>query len=188
METSERLFLGLHLYPLFKAEIESVAAYLRPLYPQQKWVNLEHVHFTVHFLGDTTPDQKQKVTALAREIAAATQPFSLMLEKMGAFPKPANPRIVWLGAAAESVAILEELYQRVTAPFIQAGFPVEHDHFTPHATLFRVRRDFPIVWDESVFQFKKTKPQTITELMLFKSVLTPAGSEYIPVVSYPFTK
>lgn len=183
---TERLFLGLHLDALFQTEIAVFAQQLRVLYPDQKWVNLRHFHFTIHFLGDTTAEQKQTAAELAREIAAATKPFLISLEGMGAFPSLTKPRVIWIGASKECRLALTGLYENVTKPFIAAGFPVEHETFTPHATLFRVRAETPIIWDKNVFQFPKTDLRQMHSLTLFKSVLQPHGSEYIPVETYPF--
>lgn len=186
MEKTERLFLGLHLYPLFQSQIKECADRLRQVYPEQKWVNLENVHFTIHFLGDVSAEKQRQVSLIARKVAAATLPFEIGLEGMGAFPSFNKPRIVWIGAAPFCRPHLEQLYQSVTRPLIQEGLPVEHETFTPHATLFRVRAENPIIWDETVFQFAASPLKPVSDLILFKSTLTIWGSEYIPVESYPF--
>ena len=183
---SERLFLGLHLDPLFKQEIIPAAEKLGKIYPDHKWVNLLFFHFTIHFLGDTTPDQKQKVMALAREIASRQKPFQIALEGMGAFPSLNKPRVIWIGASSGCQKDLAELYESVTQPLIAEGFPVEHEKFTPHATLFRVRAESPILWDSRTFQFPQTQNKTIDRIILFKSILTPQGSEYQPCEEFSF--
>ncbi len=186
MQDTERLFLGLHLDPLFQEEITVCAKKLYPLYPAHKWVKLRHFHFTIHFLGDTTPQQKEKVIVLASEVASAVKPFSTALENMGAFPSLKKPRVIWVGASEDCQKDLAALYEKVTRPFIKEGFPVEHEKFTPHATLFRVRADQPINWDENIFQFPRTESKVIDRMMLFKSVLGPDGSEYQPVEEFIF--
>ena len=186
METTERLFLGLHLDPLFQKEVAAFAEALRPLYPGHKWVRLRHFHFTIHFLGDTTAEQKEKIQAIARSVAENTKPFPVALEGMGAFPSLNKPRVIWIGAAEECKANLLDLYGKVTRPLISEGFPVEHETFTPHATLFRVRADSPIVWDERVFSFPKTSARCVDQLTLFKSESGESGSEYVPIETYPF--
>ncbi len=188
MEKMERLFLGLHLDPLFKEEITAHAKKLRELYPDQKWVNLRHFHFTIHFLGDSTPGQREKIARIAREIASQTKPFKVGLEGMGAFPSLNKPRVVWVGAAKKCLADLDDLYRKITIPLIAEGFPVEHESFTPHATLFRVRADKLIQWDPEFFQFPKTPLRRVDRLTLFKSTLTEWGSEYVPIDYYLFGK
>lgn len=186
MENTERLFLGLHLDELFHAEISAAAEKLKLLFPSHKWVKFRHFHFTVHFLGDTTLTQKERVVKLARDIARATQPFQIALENMGAFPSLQKPRVIWIGAARECQESLALLYKNVTRPFISEGFPVEHEKFTPHATLFRVRAEAPIVWNEEIFSFPKTSSKKIGRMMLFKSILGPEGSEYQPIEEFSF--
>jgi len=182
----ERLFLGLHLDALFQSEVAQHAEKLRALYPDQKWVRLRHFHFTIHFLGDTTPDQKERVMLRAQEIVATVKPFPIALKNMGAFPSLKKPRVIWVGAADDCQSDLAELYKKVTQPFAAEGFPVEHEKFTPHATLFRVRADAPIIWDDSIFNFPQTQPKIIDRMMLFKSILGPDGSEYQPVEEFLF--
>lgn len=186
METTERLFLGLHLDALFQNEIAAHAETLRSLYPDQKWVNLRHFHFTIHFLGDTARLQREKISVMARQIASQIKPFPIALEGMGAFPSLSKPRVIWIGVAKSCHNDLMRIYALVTKPLIAEGFPVEHETFTPHATLFRVRADHLISWDEKVFAFPKTSPRMIKSLSLFKSELNSAGSEYVPVETYPF--
>jgi len=186
MLQTERLFLGLNLDPLFHTEISVCAERLRPLYPDQKWVNLRHFHFTVHFLGDTNSAQKERVMRIAREVASQTKPFEVVLEGMGAFPSLSKPRVVWVGAARECLPALDNFYQRITTPLIAEGFAVEHESFTPHATLFRVRAESLIKWNSEVFQFPKTTLRMVDRLTLFKSTLTEWGAEYVPVDCYSF--
>ncbi|HCM42934.1 MAG TPA: RNA 2',3'-cyclic phosphodiesterase [Candidatus Omnitrophica bacterium] len=186
MEINERLFLGLHLDPLFKEEITAHAKKLRELYPNQKWVNLRHFHFTIHFLGDSSSEQREKIARIATEIASQAKPFDVALEGMGAFPNLNKPRVVWVGAAKVCLADLHDFYRKITVPLIAEGFPVEHESFTPHATLFRVRADSLIPWSPEVFQFPKTPLRMVNRLTLFKSTLTEWGAEYVPIEEYPF--
>ena len=186
MDTTERLFIGLLLDALFKDEIIPVVERLRGLYPDHKWVRLRYFHLTIHFLGDTNPLQKEKVSIIAKQIAASTRPFKIALEGMGAFPSLNKPRVIWIGASEASQKNLANLYNAVTRPLVAEGFPVEHEKFTPHATLFRVRAESPIAWDSEVFQFPKTEEKTIDRLFLFKSILSPQGSEYQPVEEFLF--
>lgn len=188
MENTERLFLGLHLDALFQKEIAARAETLCAIYPDQKWVNLRHFHFTIHFLGDTASEKKEKVALMARDIASQIKPFPIALEGMGAFPSLQKPRVIWVGAAKSCREDLVELYDAVTRPLIEVGFPVEHATFTPHATLFRVRADSPIAWNEWIFSFPKTDVRYIGQLTLFKSVSSSDGPEYQPVEAYPFSK
>ncbi len=186
MEKTERLFLGLHLDALFQKQVADFSKKLHVLYPDQKWVKLRHFHFTIHFLGDTTEEQKEKIRVIAKGVAADTKSFPIALEGMGAFPSLIKPRVIWIGAAEECKKSLFDLYTHVTLPLIAKGFPVEHETFTPHATLFRVRAEKPIVWDTNIFSFTKTEPRLISGLSLFKSILGTDGSEYQPIEAFPF--
>ncbi len=178
--------MGLHLDTLFHKEISAVAEKLRNLYPDQKWVKLHHFHFTIHFLGDTTAQQKEKIRTVVKAVAARTKSFPTALEGMGAFPSLSKPRVIWIGAAESCRNDLMKIYKSITRPLIAEGFPVEHEMFTPHATLFRVRAETPIVWEESIFNFTQTESKAVDRIMLFKSVLSPGGSEYQPIEEFPF--
>lgn len=186
MSTTERLFLGLNLDPLFQREISAAAEKLKVLFPDQKWVRFRFFHFTVHFLGDTTSDQKEKVISIARGIAKATKPFQIALEGMGAFPSLQKPRVIWIGAAEECRESLDCFYRKVTQPLVAEGFPVEHEEFTPHTTLFPARAEKPIIWDPKLFQFQKTSFEMMRDLTLFKSTPVSDGNEYQPCEVFPF--
>jgi len=97
-------------------------------------------HLTLDFLGEIDPAQVPAIVAALGTVGAATRPFDLVLDGIGAFPSPARPRVVWVGAT-EGRAEVVELARQVEAALRPIGFPSPREAFEPHLTLFRVRSD-----------------------------------------------
>jgi len=66
-----------------------------------KPVNPSNFHFTIIFLGELSDQDidniKQKLAVLRFE------PFTITYTGVGAFPKPAHARVVWVGVDSEGV-------------------------------------------------------------------------------------
>jgi 2'-5' RNA ligase len=67
----------------------------------------------------------------------------LRLGGAGAFPSASRPRVLWLGleSPGRGVFVLQERLRSAVAPFTHSP---EDRLFTPHLTLGRVKRLFPI--------------------------------------------
>ena len=103
-----------------------------------RWVKPEHLHLTLKFLGDVDLRDIPEVCAAMKRAAAHTPPFTLRMVGAGAFPRPSQPRTVWIGAdeGTEEIAVLHE---RIEIALAELGFRREHRRFRPHLTIGRVR-------------------------------------------------
>jgi 2'-5' RNA ligase len=128
----ERLFIGVPITTRARAAIAGALPDNLPgkLVSPLKW------HFTLRFLGATTPDARD---AIVDRLSAATlgSPFRLLFGEMGAFPNAGRARILWLGLTkggerlSELAAIAEDAARN-------AGFAAEARRFAPHLTLSRI--------------------------------------------------
>jgi 2'-5' RNA ligase len=134
-----RTFIAVEATDAVHAAAMSVIDRLQSAADNVKWVEPDNLHWTLQFLGDVDDvdlHQVCKQTALA---AAEHEAFSLSAVGVGAFPSPARPRTLWLGAGSgsdELIALQESIEQRL-APL---GFRGEHRQFVPHLTIGRVGR------------------------------------------------
>src|SRR5258705_10519495 len=58
----------------------------------------EQLHYTLKFLGEVDEGGQARCCDVGVRIASAQAPFALRLAGVGAFPKAAHPRVVWVGA------------------------------------------------------------------------------------------
>src|SRR4051794_38265650 len=96
-----RLFFGMPLSGDALPAAISAQASLRALSPaaRLRFTDASQLHFTLAFLGALD----EPAAALARDAGRAAihgiPRFPLPLGPPGAFPTPARPRVLWLGAA-----------------------------------------------------------------------------------------
>ena len=135
-----RLFVALAVPDDVKDRMEAAQADLRRGLPDRdvRWARREQFHLTLRFLGDVEATQ---VEALAEAIRAACGEFGalhLRAERIGCFPDPRHPRVVWVGVQdqAEQLPRLQRAVEAATE-----GFTTEQkeQRFTGHVTLARIK-------------------------------------------------
>jgi len=140
-----------------------------------KPVELHNMHFTVQFLGEVSEEMIGKISDALNSIEFSA--FSISFTGIGVFPKPNSPRVIWIGTD-DGINELEKLAEMVRSKLSQLGFSPDKK-FKPHVTIFRVKNKIEDMSDKlekfSSYYFGK---QTVSEIKLKKSELTPNGPIY----------
>jgi len=140
-----------------------------------KPVELYNMHFTVQFLGEVSDEMIGKISDALNSIEFSA--FSISFTSIGVFPKPNFPRVIWIGTN-DGVNELEKLAEVIRLKISQLGFSPDKK-FKPHVTIFRVKNKIEDMSDKlekfSSYYFGK---QTVSEIKLKKSELTPNGPIY----------
>jgi 2'-5' RNA ligase len=102
-----------------------------------KWVAPEHMHFTLHFLGEVAAG---RLDAAAGALAAAEGMGSFALEPagFGFFGAPKSPRVIWLGLK-RGARELEGLRAAIGKKLDESCFETDARPFEAHLTLGRSR-------------------------------------------------
>jgi 2'-5' RNA ligase len=140
-----RLFVAVDLDAAARAAIAAeqtrIASVMGDARSSVRWVNADHLHLTLVFLGEASESQASTVAAaLGRPIEAS--PFDLTFQGMGVFPTRGSPRAVWIGVtdgATQLIDLQRELARRVASE----GIALEARPFQPHLTLGRWRQSRP---------------------------------------------
>lgn len=157
-------------------------------HPDVKWVAAHQRHITLRFLGDIAPEAIEEVRSTLAASAAACGPFAAALTGWGAFPNPLRPQTLWVGADAPGDAF-KGLEAALTSGLKAIGIPPEPKRFHPHVTLGRVRSQQGI--DALVKSLRQVPPTAdgtefaVDRLILFESVLSPAGPKYTVLMEAP---
>jgi 2'-5' RNA ligase len=140
-----------------------------------KPVELHNMHFTVQFLGDVSEDMVRKISDALNSIEFSA--FSISFMGVGVFPKPSFPRVIWIGTK-DGINELEKLAEMIRTKLSQIGFHPDKK-FKPHVTIFRVKNKIEGMPDklEKFLSYNFGK-QTVSEIKLKKSELTPNGPIY----------
>ncbi|MBU0517962.1 RNA 2',3'-cyclic phosphodiesterase [bacterium] len=177
---TQRTFIALPLTQEIHDALREVQNELRQEVSKVRWTRPEGVHITLKFLGDTDSSVVDQLIPALDEVASGHHPFELKLNGTGAFPRLANPRVLWVGLeTSEELLALQHDVEEAIAPF---GFEKEKRKFKAHLTLARLQGD---LWPEGhrrlLLDARKTIDGLILpvkELILFRSDLKPDGAVY----------
>uniref|UniRef100_A0A7V4G6P0 RNA 2',3'-cyclic phosphodiesterase n=1 Tax=Desulfobacca acetoxidans TaxID=60893 RepID=A0A7V4G6P0_9BACT len=182
-----RAFLAIDLPASLRAVVTRAQEELKKSGADVKWVPPGNVHLTLKFFGNITEERVEALAQAASRVAGEQTPFSLTLTQAGAFPSPKNPRVVWLGVGGNLEAIAE-FHRRLEAAFAALGFPPEDRPFAPHLTLGRVRSPagrLELSRRLATLPPVEAPPFQVSEIVLFRSNLSPQGATYLPLKIIP---
>jgi 2'-5' RNA ligase len=134
-----RLFIGIPLADTAVGELSALLSRLRGGSPGTgpgasglRWTEPDSWHITLQFLGNSTPEQLQCLTARLGEVQCSRVP--LQIGELGCFDRTG----VFFADAVVSPA-LATLRQRVVSATSACGFNAETRPFHPHITLARTK-------------------------------------------------
>mgnify|MGYP000943015972 CR=1 FL=1 len=161
-----RLFIALNFNNEVKAQIKNIINKVKSNSVQGSFVNEEHMHLTVEFLGEI---QKERV-CLVKELMDTLkfEEFTLGLTRLGYFKKREG-KTYWLGI--ENNHDLNSLHRSLHQRLLDKGFKLEDREYKPHITLGRkvILKDS---FDASVIDGTKSKILIdINKIDLMKSEL-----------------
>lgn len=182
-----RLFVALEIPEPPRREVRRRVDAVRDRLPRARWVDLENLHLTLLFLGETDGGAVPRLAAGLREAFARCAPLDLRLSHGGTFPTNRPARVAWVGVEAPEELTL--LQSDVTRAAVEAlGFEPEERDYHPHATLARC----PEPWRrEAIDKFRNAltgplgPPFLADHGVLFESKLSPKGARYRVVETFP---
>ncbi|MBN1874929.1 MAG: RNA 2',3'-cyclic phosphodiesterase [Anaerolineae bacterium] len=186
-----RTFVALPLSSEVLARVADIQRGLQRRCPEYsvKWVKPESIHLTLFFLGEITQARVEPVKAAMAAVARNVAPFTFDVQGVGVFPDSRRPRVIWVGLNDPGGA-LALLHRAVNEALAQVGFTPETRSFSPHLTLGRVqRRAQPDVLHRigkavSQAEVGHLGQEHALDLVLFRSILKPAGAEYSRLATF----
>lgn len=141
-----------------------------------KPVETQNLHFTLIFLGEKSDGDVDSIKS--KLVQVQFDPFTLIYAGVGAFPKPASARVVWVGVDREGGQRLTALANDVVARMAELGFSADKP-FSPHLTVFRAKGGPVQVSDITAkYQGRTFGSDLIDRVHLKKSDLTSSGPVY----------
>jgi 2'-5' RNA ligase len=164
-EKTRRIFFALWPDDATRNAIASVVKPELVNHPAKK-VPLHNWHLTLAFMGNVTTAQYECATQYAAGVRG--QPFELVFDTFGYFPKP---RVAWLGCSSVPAA-LQALVTQLNTALAPCNYTPEFRHYAPHLTLLRKA-------DRGV-QAEVTSPVhwQVNEFVLVESKTLQSGSVY----------
>jgi 2'-5' RNA ligase len=182
-----RAFLAIDLPDSLRPQLALVQGELKRSEADVRWVPVGNIHLTLKFFGHLPEAEVDPLAQAAREVAQHQAPFQLQVTEAGAFPSPKSPRVIWLGIGGDVIP-LAQMYHRLEKAFAALGHLPEGRAFNPHLTLGRVKS--PAGRHKLAQMLERMPPLDgprfkVSEIILFKSTLTPQGSIYTPLKVIP---
>ena len=190
-----RAFLAVELSPELRAELATVQQELKHrIEPELKrdvrisWAQPALIHLTLKFLGDMDEQVIDPLLVAVEQAIGRQIPVNVPLERLGAFPRPQSPRVLWVGPSenwergAEAKRIAE-IHGAIEQACEGLGFLRETKPFSPHLTLARIKVGERQVGVALAKGGVLDRPISLGSLavesvVLMKSELKPAGSVY----------
>lgn len=190
-----RAFLAVELSQELRAELATVQQELkRRIEPEMKrdtrisWVQPASIHLTMKFLGDMDEQVVDPLLVAVEQAIGSQRSVNVPLERLGAFPRPQSPRVLWLGPSENwereaEAKRLAEIHGAIEEACEGLGFFRETKPFSPHLTLARIRVGERHVGVVLVKGGVLDRPLSLGSLaveavVLMKSELKPTGSVY----------
>jgi 2'-5' RNA ligase len=190
-----RAFLAVELSQELRAELATVQQELKHrIEPEMKrgarisWAQPASIHLTIKFLGDMDEQVIDPLRAALVQAIGSQIAVSLPLERLGVFPRPQSPRVLWVGpsehwergAEASRVA---EIHGAIEQACEGLGFLRETKPFSPHLTLGRIRvgeRQVGVALAQAGVLDRQLSlgSLAVESVVLMKSELKPTGSVY----------
>lgn len=149
-----------------------------------KWVEPEHMHWTLKFLGDVGILETPAICEAVARAVEPLAPFDIEACGAGAFPDVDRPRTVWIGTGEGSEQMIE-LHDAIEHELSKLGYRAENRRFRPHLTIGRVRQS-PTGIDELGELLRQNADfssglSTVYEVVVFSSQLSARGPTYDPL-------
>jgi 2'-5' RNA ligase len=178
----KRTFIAVKIKPDEKLEeaVQDIRAQLKK--ESLKWVDLNQVHITLSFLGDTSEDSIRDVSGMLTSRCAGFGEVDFSIRGIGIFRSMTDPRVIWAGITESDS--LTGLYDLIRGGLDELGIVTEERPFRPHLTLARVRslknqRSLKALIDlYDGVEFQKTR---VSEVVYFESILQQTGPLYLPI-------
>jgi len=190
-----RAFLAVELSQGLRSELATVQQELtHRLEPEMKrdrrirWAQPASMHLTIKFLGDMDEQVVDPLQVAVKQAIESRLAVTVPLERLGAFPRPQSPRVLWVGPSenwergveAERVA---EIHGAIEQACERLGFLRETKPFSPHLTLARIKVGERQVGVALARSGVLDRPLSLGSLavesvVLMKSELKPTGSVY----------
>jgi 2'-5' RNA ligase len=181
-----RLFLAIDLGDDCRRQVAGVVDSIRASTGGVRWVRGEKLHVTLSFLGEVDESRIPEITEVATQVTRRHAPFSAAVRGAGVFPDWRRVRVVWFGL--HDAGSLGPLAQDMRAVRESLALPPDRP-FRAHLTIGRstgpLSAEQKQALSRALAPFKESYPFDATRVVLMRSALSPDGSEYAEIASFP---
>jgi 2'-5' RNA ligase len=181
----KRLFAAIKIHPgeAYTMQYWSLKKALKD--EKIKWVDLENIHITLKFFGETPEHHIPAINAALGKASSGIPQFQLKLANTGIFGSSYNPRLIWFGIDQSNE--LFSLSKNIFRELENIGIVKDRQNFVPHLTVGRIKnledkKHFQKVIDK--YRDGHIQNEEVNNFHLFESILSPQGPTYNVVESF----
>ncbi|HLP17254.1 MAG TPA: RNA 2',3'-cyclic phosphodiesterase [Bacteroidota bacterium] len=160
-------------------KLVTLCAEIRRIAPMLRCEHADKLHFTLEFLGEKTEAWMLECRAVLIAGLASVPSLTVSINRIGFFPAPAHPRIIWAGSHPDENTALCDLASHIKRLTVGLGHVADPKPFHPHITLSRVKVALP---PDAAARIARIQISPIEfrcdTLSVIKSTLSPSGSRY----------
>jgi 2'-5' RNA ligase len=152
------------------------------------WVPPAKMHLTIKFLGDMDEQFLDPLLEVVEQAIGSQPSVNVPIERLGAFPRPQSPRVLWVGPSEHwergtEAKRMVEIRGAIEEAGESLGFLREAKPFSPHLTLARIKMGERHIGAALATSGVLDQPLSVGSLavesvVLVKSELKPTGSVY----------
>ncbi len=178
-----RLFIAIDIPEDLKEKLSRVVTRLKKCGLDAKWVNASNIHMTLKFLGETQEEDLDKIKSIVGDTSGLFTKLELSTGGFGFFPNEKSPRVFFISTDKEE--ILKNISLQLEDKLEGLGFPKE-GRFKSHLTIarFRTKKNIDCI-KNGIKDMTVEAKFAVSEIILFKSTLTPAGPVYEKIFCAP---
>lgn len=180
-----RAFVAVSVSETVLQRCREISDRLRELNLEGRFARTQSIHLTLHFLENIAGEKVAQIEKVLQETGREVLPFSLEIRRLGVFPNPSRPRVLWIGV--HPVDVVSDLQARLQQRLEPLGFPGQDRPFHPHLTLlrFKSRKNLSalIEYVQGPGAEEHAGVLKVEEVHLYQSILKPDGAEYRKLVT-----
>ena len=180
MPRTLRAFIALPIPEPVTAFLQQVQGQLQARQLDCRWPAAKNIHLTLMFLGNIEAALTTDIDARMDRIASRHPAFSIRAGGAGVFPNVRRARVLWVGLTGD-IDRLRHLQSDLESGLAADGFDQAPRDFRPHLTIGRTRRriDAKIIETSlAALRDLASDPFQVDQMVLYQSILKPAGAEY----------
>ncbi len=116
-------------------EIRQLLNDLRGMGRGMRTVRPTLLHLTLKFFSEIKEDLAESLKEKLIQVCSEQPPFQIRLERLGVFPHPTSPQVIWMGISPTGP--VEELASAFDEACSGPGFEGPKEVFRPHVTVAR---------------------------------------------------
>lgn len=179
-----RTFVAVAASDRVNNNVSRVISRLEATEAQYRWLEPENLHIPLNFVGDVKDIEVPEVCKMVKNALESFPRFEMSLQGVSAFPRPEQPRVLWMGVDEGRDALID-MYKALEDALYVWGVNKDRKEYVPHMTLGRIGRGGR--WNDPMLDLMHRLRNhdggfcTVTEAIIYSSFMDRSGPTYTPM-------